>query len=308
MRTFIVGTRKSKLALVQTKSVIEKLENLYPLHRFIVKYIETLGDNNQQIALGKFRQTGVFTNDLEQALEDETVDFAVHSLKDLPIVSSTRFPVVAYIQREDARDAFISRNDVALRRLPKGAVIGTSSARRAAQMKVVSPQIATSTIRGAIDHRLQQLADGRYDGIVLAVAGLNRLQLSEYVTEYLPVNQFTPAAGQGALAIQCRKADRQMVEILQALNDEGTALATEIEREFVSYFDQTDQEPIGAYAHCRAEGIVFYTSMTSPDGREAIQHKTTGINKAVVLSEAIQKMVVALSTAESLYLRRKVFV
>lgn len=308
MRTFIVGSRKSKLALIQTKGVVERLEKLYPMHRFVVKNIETLGDKEQHVALGEFRQTGVFTSDLEQALAAETVDFAVHSLKDLPIVSSPSFPVVAYVEREDARDAFISRHHVSLGELAKDAVIGTSSARRAAQIKVLSPQICSLSIRGAIDHRLQQLADGRYDGIILAVAGLNRLQLQASVTAYLPVDQFTPAAGQGALALQCRKGDREMIEILQALNDAPTALATEIEREFVAYFDKSAQEPIGAYAACGDTGIVFYTSMTSPDGREAIQHKTTGIDKVVVLREAIEKMVGALSTAESLYLRRKVFV
>lgn len=290
MREIIVGTRESELAMIQTKWVIANLKKRHPGASFNIKHVQTTGDIEQHKALTDFTHDGIFTNEMEVALEKGTIDFAVHSLKDLPLKGSSNFEIVAQPVREDARDAFISRKAVRLADLPVGAVIGTSSARRSAQIKAVYPHLKTKSIRGAVEKRLAQVDAGDYDGIVLAVAGLNRLGKMDRITEYLPVEQFTPAAGQGTLAIQCRKNDLDIRMLLAGINDPRTTLASEIEREFVYTFDQTDREPIGVYATWQETEITLYTSFTTRDGRTSVHHTTRGNSKAEVLEEAVDKM------------------
>src|SRR5690625_368721 len=169
MRKIVVGTRESKLAVTQTKWVIEQLKNKGVKNDFDIKYISTKGDRNQNVALSKVGGPGIFIDDIENLLAKNEIDFAVHSLKDLPVEISQQFTIAAIPSREDARDAFIGRNGRTLKELPENAVIGTSSARRAAQLKAVCPNVNTKWIRGAVDARLKQLDEGKYDGIILAV-------------------------------------------------------------------------------------------------------------------------------------------
>ena len=209
--TVIVGTRESKLAVTQTKWVVRELEKKSLPASFSLHYISTEGDRKLDISLTEFTHSGMFINDLEEKLQTKEIDVAVHSLKDIPLQKNEAYPIVAIPTREDFRDAYIGKGDAPLDQLPDGAVIGTSSPRRKAQLQAKYPHLKTEWIRGPIDSRIKQMEEGAYDGIILAVAGLCRLGLTDVITSYLDPEEFTPAPGQGALAVQCRAEDEHII-------------------------------------------------------------------------------------------------
>lgn len=291
MRKVIVGTRESNLAVTQTKWVINELKKLEVPYDFELKYISTKGDRNQQVSLSKVGGTGIFIQDIEAALHSKEIDFAVHSLKDLPAHLPDEFVIGAIPTREDHRDAYIGRANKKLADLKKGAIIGTSSARRAAQIKAKYPHLKTEWIRGAVDARIKQLEEGKYDGIILAVAGLKRLGITDVITEYLPADQFTPAAGQGALAIECRNDDAEMKELLTKINDSDSEIAIKTEREFVNRLDEEDKAPIGAYALVENSEIILYASVASIDGEKIITCTSKGDSIQAVAEYAANNLI-----------------
>lgn len=293
MRKLVIGTRESKLAVTQAKWVKKELEKIDDQIQIELKYVSTKGDQILDVALNKVEGTGIFSTDIEQLLVAEEIDFAVHSLKDLPIYLEETFVIAAIPEREDARDALISRDHVKLNDLPKGAVIGTSSPRRQAQLKAIRPDIKTEWIRGPIDSRIQQLNDGEYDAIILAVAGLNRMNLNkQFITEYLPLSNFVPAFGQGALAIQCRKEDTQLYNILRKLNDEKSEKATITERAVMRLLDEYDEAPIGVYADIDSDGVITVnTSVSSVNGDQILFDQSKGrepIELATIISQKLE--------------------
>lgn len=291
MRKIIVGTRESKLAVTQTKWVIEQLKQAGVENEIEIKYISTKGDRKQNVSLTKMGG-GVFIQDIEEALQNKEIDFAVHSLKDLPITMCDDFIIAAIPEREDYQDAFIGRNGITLKNLQEGAVIGTSSPRRAAQIKSLLPHVETKWIRGAVDARLKQLEEGKYDGIILAVAGLKRLGFTDVITEYLPADVFVPAAGQGALAIECRTDDEEIKEILSKINHPNAEKAVKTERAFIQLLDEEDKAPIGAYAKVENEEIVLHTSISSIDGEKTLTFTAKGTSPdevANVAAEGLKK-------------------
>lgn len=271
----------------QANWVVAELTKLDPSVDFSFQEVATLGDKKRQLALTEFKETGIFTNDIEQSLADESIDFAVHSLKDLPLQVADEYVIAALPKREDPRDVFISRDGRLLQDLKDGARIGTSSLRRSAQLKAAYPHLQTLTIRGPIDQRTEQLLAGDFDGVILAAAGLHRLQKTNYITEHLPFDLFTPAAGQGALAIQCRKNDLATIDLLKGLDDPHVKIATEIERSFVYALDKEDKGPVGAYAESTERGITLYVSILSNDGENTIRYMTKGKTKEQVLADAL---------------------
>lgn len=291
MRKVIVGTRESNLAVTQTKWVINELKKLEVPYDFELKYISTKGDRNQQVSLSKVGGAGIFIQDIEAALHSKEIDFAVHSLKDLPAHLPDEFVIGAIPTREDHRDAYIGRANKKLADLKKGAIIGTSSARRAAQIKAKYPHLKTDWIRGAVDARIKQLEEGKYDGIILAVAGLKRLGITDVITEYLPADQFTPAAGQGALAIECRNDDAEMKELLTKINDSDSEIAIKTEREFVNRLDEEDKAPIGAYALVENSEIILYASVASIDGEKIITCTSKGDSIQAVAEYAANNLI-----------------
>lgn len=290
MRKFIIGTRQSNLALTQTRMVMEWLKNTNVENDFQIEEISTEGDRRLDVSLAHLGSGGAFILDIEQALHNGDVDFAVHSMKDLPIKMKEEFIIACIPKRENPADAYIGRNHVKLNDLPAGAVIGTSSLRRAAQILAVRPDLKTKWIRGTVESRLTQLQNGDFDAIILAVAGLKRLGMdNNVITEQLPLDTFVPAAGQGALAIQCRKEDRALQAILERINDFDAYQAVMTERYFVQLLDETDQAPIGAYAYTKGNEITLHATVASMDGTKFLKETTSGTGIVKVAQAAAEK-------------------
>lgn len=291
MRKIIVGSRQSKLALIQTNWVIDQLRQANIKNEIEIKEMNTKGDQNLTVSLAKIGGNGVFTKDIEQALHDQEIDFAVHSMKDLPPTLPAEFTIASMPVREDPRDAYLARNHIPLESLPNGAVIGTSSTRRAAQIRASRPDLKTEWIRGTVGSRIEQLEAGDYDAIILAVAGLKRLGIGEdHITEYLPATMFVPAIGQGALAIECRTDDTELRELLDMINDEATVLAVETERKLLELIEGGEQAPIGAYAYVDQGEITLHCTVANLVGDVVIRDVTSGEDPSLVAQEAVDKL------------------
>lgn len=235
MRKIIVGSRRSKLALTQTNWFIEELKKTGAPFEFEVKEIVTKGDRILDVQLSKVGGKGLFVKEIEQALFDQEIDFAVHSMKDMPAVLPEGLVIGCIPKREDARDAFISKNHVKFMDLPEGAVVGTSSLRRSAQLLKARPDLTIKWIRGNVDTRLAKLEAGEYDAIILAAAGLKRLGWSDdVVTEYLSTDLCVPAVGQGSLGIECRADDAELLAALAKMTDQATWETAHAERAFLA--------------------------------------------------------------------------
>lgn len=266
MRKIIVGSRRSKLALTQTKWFIEQLKAAGAPFEFEIKEIVTKGDQILDVTLSKVGGKGLFVKEIEQALYDKEIDFAVHSMKDMPAVLPEGLVIGCVPPREDARDAFISKGHVKFMDLPVGAVVGTSSLRRSSQLLLMRPDLNIKWIRGNIDTRLNKLETEDYDAILLAAAGLKRMGWSdEVVTEFIEPEDCLPAVGQGALGIECREDDTELLNELAKLTDESTWKAVQAERAFLSAMDGGCQVPIAGYATAEGPNIAFTGYVGSPD-------------------------------------------
>lgn len=282
MREFTVGTRGSKLALIQTKKIIESLKKAGVSHSIKIKEIETTGDKTVHIPLSQLGE-GVFLQELEAELIDGSIDFAIHSLKDIPVELPPGLMIASIPEREDFRDAFLANEHLKLYDLPSGAVVGTSSLRRAAQVLSQRPDLEIKWIRGPIDSRIKQLQQGDFDAIILAVAGMKRLGLGvELITEYLPADTFMPAIGQGALAIECRTDDQELRDILRLINNKESEQTVLTERLFMKQFENGEKAAIAGYAIMENEEIVLHATVLSPDGKKVIKHEGRGTNPEVV--------------------------
>lgn len=290
MREILVGTRKSHLALIQTNEVIRQLKQAGITNPIKIKKFDTKGDQNLDVSLSKVGGKGIFSNEIEQALHNKEIDFAVHSMKDLPPIMPEGLTIAAIPRREDHRDAYISKNDVRLENLPAGATIGTSSIRRAAQILAIRPDLQTKSIRGPVESRIRQLEKDDYDAIILAVAGLKRLDLEKVITEYLPADTFIPAIGQGALAIQSRSGDDELREILATINDEESARAIETERAFIHLFDEDEQAPVGGYAFIQQDEISLHGMVLTSDGAQVLREVVKGSDPRKVAEKAVKRL------------------
>lgn len=284
MRTFIVGTRQSELALTQTKQVIEQLKELAAKHSlncdFQIKKFITKGDRILDVTLSKVGGKGLFVKEIEQAMLDGEIDFAVHSMKDMPSELPPGLMLGAVPKRVDARDCLISREGLTLDELPHNARIGTSSLRRASQLLAHRPDVRIESIRGNIDTRLRKLVSEGFDAIILAAAGLHRMGWQDRITEYLSPDICLPAVGQGALGIECRNDDDEALHLMKLYNDPETYLTVSAERAFLAHLDGGCQVPIGAFAVLNTssgqEEITLTGLVGSPDGAEIIREQHSG--------------------------------
>ncbi|KZZ86129.1 hydroxymethylbilane synthase [Bacillus sp. SJS] len=278
MRKIIIGSRKSKLALTQTNWFIRKLQDLGLPYEFEVKEIVTKGDRILDVTLSKVGGKGLFVKEIEQAMLDGEIDMAVHSMKDMPAELPDGLTIGCIPKREDVRDAIISKDHRKLSELPAGAVIGTSSLRRSAQLLSIRPDLEIKWIRGNIDTRLTKLQTEDYDAIILAAAGLSRMGWSrDTVTEYLDPSDCLPAVGQGALAIECRESDSELLEILSKVSDAETVETVKAERAFLKDMEGGCQVPIAGYAVLTDNQQVQLTGLVAdPDGKIIYRESMTG--------------------------------
>ena len=243
-----IGSRGSQLAMWQANHVSALLRDQG--HHVEIQIIKTTGDRLQEVTFAQVGSKGMFTKEIEEALAAGTIDLAVHSLKDLPTELAEPFVLAATPPRVDARDVLVSVKYETLASLPMGARVGTSSQRRQAQLKALRPDIETVEFRGNVDTRLRKLAEGQVDAILLAAAGLDRLEKTEWVRERLEPRDFCPAAGQGALGIETRQGDRETIDAVGFLDDAMTRFAVTAERSALAALGGGCQVPIGV--HCRA--------------------------------------------------------
>jgi hydroxymethylbilane synthase len=277
MSNWKVGTRRSKLALTQTNWVVDQLKKFAPEANIELHEIVTKGDRILDVTLSKVGGKGLFVKEIEQSLFDRETDFAVHSLKDMPAELPEGLVIGAIPKRVDARDVLLSKDGKTLDELPQGALVGTSSLRRSAQILAHRPDIQIESLRGNIDTRMRKLEEGNFDAIILAAAGLERVNWEGNISQFLPVEISLPAVGQGALAIECRADDEETLALLRRLDDAQTRLAVTAERSFLHKLQGGCQVPIGAYATVGEGDLITLTGMVgSPDGTQMFKNTASG--------------------------------
>ena len=272
----VIATRESRLALWQAEHVKARLEALYPACRVELLGMTTRGDQILDRPLAKVGGKGLFVKELETALLDGRADIAVHSMKDVPMVMGDEFTLACISAREVPLDAFVSNRYESLADMPPGAVVGTSSLRRESQLHAQFPFLAVTSLRGNLDTRLRKLDEGQYDAIILAAAGLSRLGLASRIRAVLPAEQSLPAAGQGALGIECLSARRDLVGWLQPLNDEATAACVHAERAVARALAGSCEVPLGAYAEIRSGQLWLRGFVARPDGSCIVRAERDG--------------------------------
>ena len=274
--TIIIGTRSSKLALWQADYVMECLQKKYPELHVEKKLMTTKGDKILDAPLAKIGGKGLFTKELEQDMLAGGIDIAVHSLKDMPTEVPDGLIITAITKRCDPGDAFVSNKVASLAELPQGAVVGTSSLRRKAQLLHARPDLEVRDLRGNVNTRLKKLDAGEYDAAVLAVAGLRRLGFGNRITEVLPKSMILPAVGQGALAIEAREDDAETRELVAFLNDEATVACAKAERAFLARVEGGCQVPVGVYATPEDSGLHVEAVIASLDGKRLYRDHVSG--------------------------------
>ena len=266
-----IGSRGSQLALWQARWIKGRLEEMGESCR--IEIIKTTGDKITDVPLAKVGAKGLFTKEIEEALVGGDIDLAVHSMKDLPTELPEGLAITAVPEREDPRDALIGRR---LHDLAEGSKVGTSSLRRAAQLRALRPDLRVEPVRGNLDTRLRKLEEGRYSAIVLAAAGLKRMGWDDRIAEILSTNYMCPAVGQGALAIETRADDGPSAEVCRKLDHPATRIAVSAERALLAALGGGCQVPIGAYATLNGVELHLTAVVCTPDGDRLIRRNTSG--------------------------------
>lgn len=296
-----IGTRQSLLALWQSNHIAALLREKYPECEVVLKKIVTKGDRILDVPLAQIGGKGLFTKEIETELADGTIDLAVHSLKDMPTVLPEGLCLTAITERANVGDAFVSNKYTSFEELPLGAVIGTSSLRRKAQLLAARPDLQIMDLRGNVDTRLRKLDEGLYDAIILAAAGLERLGHGDRITALIPPDVCLPAVGQGALAIEARTADDEVRSMLEFLNDLPTKQSTDAERAFLGLLEGGCQVPIGVHADVAGEQIKIEAIIAALDGSTVLRDAITGkAEDAVALGQQLGKKMLAAGGQEIL--------
>jgi hydroxymethylbilane synthase len=268
---FVIGSRGSDLALAQSRWVQKRILQLFPGTNVSIRIIKTTGDKDTVSSIRTGQSIGVFVKELERALLDAEIDLAVHSMKDLPTKIPSDLTIAAIPCREDVRDAFITKNGSGFRDLPSGSRIGTGSLRRQAQLLALRPDLQIKDIRGNVNTRFKKLEEQSYDALVLACAGLNRLEFQNRITEKFTLDQILPAPGQGALAIQTRADDDRTLQIAHALNHNATSVEVRSERVFLQRVGGGCNIPVAVYSRMEQDRIHITGLIISPDGRKNLR-------------------------------------
>jgi len=292
MRNLRIGTRGSLLAKWQAESVRKQLFAIAGVEAEII-IIKTAGDKMQQAPLTQIGGKGIFIKELEEALLDESIDLAVHSVKDIPTETPSRLSFPAVCRRDDIRDCLVSATGSTFATLRRGARVGTSSLRRHAQLLHLRPDLDIRELRGNVDTRMRKVGDGEYDAIVLAKAGLDRLGLSQRISETFAPEEFMPAVGQGAIAVEARLKDNEAAELLTKLDHAETRNSIIAERALLAALQGGCQVPIGAWARMERGEMVLEACVTSVDGLQHVKQRLTGTaEQTVQLGEQMARLLI----------------
>jgi len=298
MKKIIIGARGSQLSLIQTDIIKTFLQPLIPNATIEIKIIKTTGDKDMSpIPLDTIGK-GWFTKAIDTQLLENKIDLAVHSLKDLPETLPEGLIISAIPEREDAREALVTNNNMSLQQLKKGAVIGTDSTRRRVQILQMRKDLRVESVRGNVNRRLEKLDNKEYDGLCLAVAGLKRLGMLDRITQYFDSTDFIPSPGQGALAVVSKKNKKELNTLLAQMNHRPTIAAITAERAFSSAVGGGCKMPIGAYAECINDTITLYAMLGSLDAKHMIKDSLQGnIDNPNDLGKTLAKNLLSRSTS-----------
>lgn len=291
MKTLRIGTRGSILARAQTGIVAEALQRVHPSLKVSEHVFQTRGDRERNRPLPEIGGKGLFTEELESALQNHEIDAAVHSLKDLPTTLPETLCLAAVPKRACPLDALLSREGLSLEALPPGARVGTSSLRRAVQLLLLRPDLSVVPLRGNLDTRIRKLREGVVDALVVAAAGLERINRLDEATELLSADRMLPAVGQGALAVECRAEDIEIRHLLAAVHDETTARAVFAERAFLAGLGGGCHVPIAAYAEITESGKMTLTGfVATADGSRSLRGSLVGENPETIGKELARQL------------------
>lgn len=271
-----IGTRGSKLALTQANFVADSLKKISLEITAEICIIKTSGDIMQDVSLMKIGGKGVFVKEIEDALLSGTVDLAVHSMKDVPTEIPAGLVFRAIMQREDARDVLVSKDNIKIEFMPRGARIGTGSMRRSSQLVSVLPDLSIVPLRGNLETRLKKIETENLHGVILAAAGMKRLGLAERISQYLPIETMLPAVGQGALGLEIRDSDDELRKILAKLNHAQTAAEVTAERSFLRHMGGGCLLPIAAFGKLEGDKLTLTGLVAAPNGASVIRDKVGG--------------------------------
>ena len=289
-KRLIIASRQSKLALVQSQYIAARLQALYPQCEIKIESMTTRGDQVLDKPLAKIGGKALFVKELEQSLLRGDTDIAVHSLKDVPTILSEGFTIAAVTEREQPFDAFVSNNFDSIDQLPPGSVVGTSSLRRESQLRASNPHLQVESLRGNVETRLSKLDRGQYAAIILAAAGLIRLNLSQRIKKRLPVEQSLPAIGQGVLAIECLTTRSDVLAWMQPLNHQPTSICITAERSFGCLLGGSCEVPVAAYAELQEKEIKLRGFVGLPDGSRVIQgERSAPLDQPELLGETLAR-------------------
>ena len=272
IKSIKIGTRSSKLALYQSNLVKEKLSVFYPNLNISLVEIKTKGDKIQDRNLDRSIDKGFFVKEIQDQLKNEKIDIAVHSLKDLPVENYQGDFASVILKRGTHNDVFISRNKKKLSDFDHTLKIGTSSLRRKAQLLSINSNLRVDDIRGNVDTRISKMLESKYDGLVMAAAGIERLGLQEYITEYFDTEQMLPAPGQGAISVEVKKNNNEIIDLISKINDDETNLTTHYERSFMNELGGGCNSPIGAYSFISNKKKKITGSILSLDGKKVYKN------------------------------------
>lgn len=293
-KKLVIASRESALAMWQARHIQSRLQALYPEAEVTILGMTTTGDQILDTPLAKVGGKGLFVKELETALADGRADLAVHSMKDVPMNLPEGFVLAATGEREDPRDAFVSNDFASLEDLPLGSIVGTSSLRRQSQLQARFPHLKIESLRGNLQTRLRKLDDGQYAAIILAAAGLIRLELGHRIRQFIAPELSIPAVGQGALGIEICASRQDLIATLAPLNHPDTQVCVEAERGMSRALAGSCTVPLGAYAICEADNIRITGFVASVDGKQMLIETTTGNrNNAEALGKALASQLVA---------------
>jgi len=292
MKTIRVGTRGSRLAIAQTEIALAALRKAYPRVRFEVITISTKGDIDKR-PLFTMDEKGIFEKEVNEAVRQGTVDFAVHSLKDIPSDLSDDLLVACIPKRASPNDVLVNDNGQKLKELAPGSLVGTSSLRRAVQLTSTRPDLNVRPIRGNVETRVKKVISGEYDAVVLAEAGLTRIGMKDLIIERFSIRDFVPAPGQGAIAILCRRGDKALAGMLRQIEDSRSRIEVLAERALIRKIEGGCRFPLGAVAITNDDKITLYASVFSADGKQNIRVKKVGrASEAEKLGSKVADMLV----------------